>query len=117
MASSASPVLTPAVGSPRISTDGTPLYRSSLGDPSPHLAPANAQNGTICPAELRTYQSVRSCGNMRDGASPWMNTRLTRPRSIKSSTNCDPQAADSVLLMSVMVTPKTLALSQPTFHC
>ncbi len=49
---------------------------------------------------------------MREGASPWMNTRFTRPRSTKSLTYSDPQAADSVLLMSAMLSPSALAFSQ-----
>ncbi|CPM37316.1 Uncharacterised protein [Bordetella pertussis] len=40
----------------------------------------------MSPALLRTYHLSRSCGSMRDDASPCTNTFLTRPRSMKSLT-------------------------------
>src|ERR1700722_18690912 len=48
---------------------------------------------------------------MRDLSSPWMNTRFTRPRSMKSLTYAEPQAADRVLLMSAMFRLWALAFS------
>lgn len=47
---------------------------------------AKAENGTICPALFFTVHRLKSSGFMRKPSSACMYTRLTRPRSMKSST-------------------------------
>ena len=68
----ASPELRPAAGSPWMATEGMPLKRSSLGGPKVQRPLAMAENGTISPGRLRTYQRSRSSGFMRKGASACM---------------------------------------------
>ncbi len=82
----ASPELTPGAASPTICIAGAPLKRSRRGELCRQCEVAKAVNGTICPSRLRTYQRSKSCGTMRKGASACRMTRLTRPRSMKSST-------------------------------
>src|SRR5580658_1669542 len=79
IAANASPLLRPGAGVPRNSNDAVPLYRSSLGEPMLQCAEEKAENGVIRPAALRTYHLSKSCGSMRDAASPCTKTRLTRP--------------------------------------
>src|SRR4029077_7761603 len=79
----ASPELWSAAGSPRRETDGEPLKRSSFGEPSVHCVVEKAENGTMPPCALRTYQRFTSSGSMRKGASPWTKTFFTRPLSIE----------------------------------
>ena len=40
------------------------------------------EKGIIWPVALRTYHLSRTCGSMREGASPCTKTFLTRPRSM-----------------------------------
>ena len=64
---------------------------------------AKAENGAIVPVAPRTYQRPRSSGRERNGASPCMKTRFTRPRSTKLLMNEPPQAVAKVSLTSADV--------------
>ena len=64
-------------------------YPSGIGSASQTermRALAKAENGTISPLLLRTYQLPISSGSIRYFASAWRKTFLTRPLSMKSLT-------------------------------
>jgi hypothetical protein len=111
IAASASPEATPGAGSPWTANVGNPLNRSSFGEPNVQWPLANAENGTISPLRLRTYQRPRSSGFMRNGASACMYTRLFRPSSMKSLTYVPPHVDDRVALMSPRDSPSAAAFS------
>src|SRR4029077_19244012 len=79
IAANASPLLRPGAGAPRNSNEHVPVQRSSFGEPMLQRAEENAENGVIRPAAFRTYHLSKSCGSMREAASPCTKTRLTRP--------------------------------------
>jgi hypothetical protein len=73
------PELWSAAGSLKRETDGEPLKRSSFGEPSVHCEVEKAENGTMPPCAVRTYQRFTPSASMRKGASPWTKTFFTRP--------------------------------------
>ncbi|MNV17455.1 hypothetical protein D3C71_1082430 [compost metagenome] len=72
---------------------------------------AKALNGTISPLSFFTDQRSKSSGTMRNGWSACTNTRLTRPRSMKSSMYELPHAVARVVLIWSIDRPSELALA------
>ena len=72
ISASAVPVLMPVRRHALNFDGGKAIIAGECGGPTVQFAVAKEEKGAMVPVVVRTYQRSRSCGVMRNGASPWM---------------------------------------------